>query len=201
MNKEIDQLKVKIEQKDSRIGDLEKANEQNLKYIDCIQKDCEQVVSAKEEWLQVMRSFKESEEKVYNKYKNLRKQYELAKADVKDLKLKNGILELDMDKVCAELNDKKYENMNNGNGSTKDNINKFNQLKEELNKERSENIKLKNRAVDVKLRDKEIEKVAETIKKIRQPLGLEMTKGGNPEADLLEVYKSVIKMVARENKK
>jgi len=33
-----------------------------------------------------MRSFKESEEKVYNKYKNLRKQYELAKADVKDLK-------------------------------------------------------------------------------------------------------------------
>lgn len=133
-----------------------------------------------------MRSFKESEEKVYNKYKNLRKQYELAKADVKDLKYKNGMMEIEMEKLEKEVCDKKYQPMR-GNGSTTDNINRFNELKEELTKISSENIKLKNRAVDVKLINKELEAVSDNIKKIRQPLGLESTKGNNPTADLIEI--------------
>lgn len=133
-----------------------------------------------------MRSFKESEEKVYNKYKNLRKQYELAKADVKDLKYKNGMMEIEMEKLEKEVCDKKYQPMR-GNGSTTDNINKFNELKEELTKISSENIKLKNRAVDVKIINKELEAVTDHIKKIRQPLGLESTKGNNPTADLIEI--------------
>lgn len=74
LRKENEDLKERLGDKESKIEELEKANAQSLKYIECIQKDCEQVVSAKEEWLHVMRSFKESEEKVYNKYKNLRKQ-------------------------------------------------------------------------------------------------------------------------------
>lgn len=43
---------------------LEKDRSAQISMIECLQKDCEQVVTAKEEWLQVMRSFKESEEKV-----------------------------------------------------------------------------------------------------------------------------------------
>jgi len=74
-----------------------------------------------------------------------------------------------------------------GNGSTTDNINRYNALKEELTKVSSENIKLKNRAVDVKLLNKEMEQVTENIKKIRQPLGLESTKGNNPSGDLIEI--------------
>lgn len=64
LKKENEDLNSKCESKDAKIEELEKANAQSLKYIECIQKDCEQVVSAKEEWLHVMRSFKESEEKV-----------------------------------------------------------------------------------------------------------------------------------------
>jgi len=62
-----------LDNKEQFIKQLENEHNVQAKMIECLQKDCEQVVTAKEEWLNVMRSFKESEEKVYNKYKTLRK--------------------------------------------------------------------------------------------------------------------------------
>lgn len=108
-------------------------------------------------------------------------------------------MEIEMEKLEKEVCDKKYQPIKNG--STTDNINRFNELKDELTKISSENIKLKNRAVDVKLLNKELEAVSDNIKKIRQLLGLESTKGHNPTADLIEIQKSVTKLLARENKK
>lgn len=61
---EIEKLKKDIISKDDSIKSLELDRNAQITMIECLQKDCEQVVTAKEEWLNVMRSFKESEEKV-----------------------------------------------------------------------------------------------------------------------------------------
>lgn len=90
--------------------------------------------------------------------------------------------------------------MLNGNGSTKDNIKRFNELREELNQVTSENVKLKNQAVDVKLLNKEIDSCSNYIKKIKNIVGLNNKNNCN-ESDLQDIYKSVSKIVTRDNKK
>jgi len=119
---------------------------------------------------------------------------------VKELKLKNGKLEIDIERIQKELNDKKYEVVN-GNGSTKDNIKRFNELREELNQITTENVKLKNQQVDVKLLNKDIESCSNYIKKIKGVVGLNASKTGGNETDLQDIYKSISKLVSRENKR
>jgi len=119
---------------------------------------------------------------------------------VKELKLKNGKLEIDIEKIQHDFNDKKYEVVN-GNGSTKDNIKRFNELREELNQITTENVKLKNQQVDVKLLNKDIESCSNYIKKIKGVVGLNASKTGGNETDLQDIYKSISKLVSRENKR
>jgi len=60
----LESLKRELTFKDDTIRNLEQDRKAQIQMIECLQKDCEQVVTAKEEWLNVMRSFKESEEKI-----------------------------------------------------------------------------------------------------------------------------------------
>ena len=62
--KEAERQQALAEEQAQKAEALEQECKNKSAYIQCIQRDCEQVVTAKEEWLQVMRSFKESEEKV-----------------------------------------------------------------------------------------------------------------------------------------
>lgn len=187
MRNEIEKLRCSLEDKQRKIEEAEKERSAHLKYIECIQKDCEQVVSAKEEWLGVMRSFKESEEKVYSKYKNLRKAYEQAKTDLKELRKQNGELEVRMEFLIDE---NKNKTVLDKNISPNENIKRFNELRAELAQLKKDNIKMSNDLFEHRQRAKDREEIASTVKAIKECMGIRTATKGL-EQDLHEISKAV----------
>jgi len=112
--------------------------------------------------------------------------------------MKNMSLETNLEDLQKQYDTKKFE-LNNTNGSAKDNIKRFNELRDELAEVKKCNYKLKNESLDNKQLNKEIDSCSVYIKKIKTSVGLRTDKGN--ESDLQDIFKSVSKLVARESNK